>query len=78
MKGILLFTELAKCLKTLKGKFDGSILNLGGSLREFSTVEEMLDQERDEFEVSFLSVNNFDIFTPSSSTVVLNFSCTII
>ncbi|XP_028804330.1 LOW QUALITY PROTEIN: putative 1-phosphatidylinositol-3-phosphate 5-kinase FAB1D [Neltuma alba] len=52
MKGILLFTELANCLKTLKVKFDGSALNLGGSMREFSEVEEMLKQERDEFEVN--------------------------
>lgn len=52
MKGMLLFTEVANCLKTLKGKFDGSTLNLGGSISEFSQVEEMLKQEREEFEAN--------------------------
>ncbi|TKY51496.1 putative 1-phosphatidylinositol-3-phosphate 5-kinase FAB1D [Spatholobus suberectus] len=44
MKGISLFTEVANCLKTIQ--FDG----LGGSIRDFSEVEKMLKQEREEFE----------------------------
>jgi len=48
MKGISLFREVAKCLKTIQ--FDG----LGGSIRDFSEVEKMLKQEQEEFEVSFL------------------------
>ncbi|KAK4280063.1 hypothetical protein QN277_011738 [Acacia crassicarpa] len=52
MKGMLLFTKVANCLKTLKGKFEGSTLNLGGSIREFSEVEEMVKQEQEEFEVN--------------------------
>lgn len=59
MKGILLFTEVAKILKTIR--LDGSTLNLGGSIREFSEVEKMLKQEREEFEVSFLLIHDFDI-----------------
>ncbi|KAL5097352.1 hypothetical protein RYX36_001679 [Vicia faba] len=47
-KGITLFTEIANCLKTVK--FDGSNPNRG-SKREFSEVEKMLKNEREEFEV---------------------------
>ncbi|XP_019452735.1 PREDICTED: putative 1-phosphatidylinositol-3-phosphate 5-kinase FAB1D isoform X1 [Lupinus angustifolius] len=50
MKGISLFTEVANCLKTIR--LDRSTLNLGGSIREFSEVEKMLKQEREEFEVN--------------------------
>lgn len=64
MKGILLFTEVANYLKTKKVQFDGSTLNLGGSIKEFSEVEGMLKQEKEEFEVSFLLVlvHDFDIY----------------
>ncbi|CAL5209312.1 unnamed protein product [Lathyrus oleraceus] len=48
MKGIRLFTEIANCLKTVN--FDGSNPNRG-SKREFSEVEKMLKNEREEFEV---------------------------
>lgn len=49
LKGISLFTEIANCLKTIQ--FDGSTFNRG-SIREFSEVEKMLKQEREEFEVN--------------------------
>ncbi|XP_004496392.2 putative 1-phosphatidylinositol-3-phosphate 5-kinase FAB1D isoform X2 [Cicer arietinum] len=49
MKGISLFTEIAKCLKTIQ--FDGTTSNRG-SKREFSEVEKMLKQEQEEFEVN--------------------------
>lgn len=52
MKAISLFTEVANALKKIASRFAGSTLNLGGSLKEFSDVEEMLSQERYEFEVS--------------------------
>lgn len=58
MKGMLLFTEIANSLKTIQ--FDGSTSDQG-SIREFSEVEKMLKQEREEFEVSFLLVHNFDL-----------------
>jgi 1-phosphatidylinositol-3-phosphate 5-kinase len=59
MKGISLFTEIANCLKTIP--FDGSTTSNRGSIREFSEVEKMLMQEREEFEVRFLLVHDFDI-----------------
>ncbi|CBI38138.3 unnamed protein product, partial [Vitis vinifera] len=52
MKAISLFTEVANALKKIASRFAGSTLNLGGSLKEFSDVEEMLSQERYEFEVN--------------------------
>ncbi|MED6146926.1 hypothetical protein PIB30_039333 [Stylosanthes scabra] len=50
MKGILLFTEVARLLKTIRS--NGSTLNLGGSMREFTEIEMMLKQEQDDFEVN--------------------------
>ncbi|KAL1343515.1 hypothetical protein HN51_029888 [Arachis hypogaea] len=50
MKGISLFTEVAHLLKTISS--NGSTLNLGGSMREFTEVEMMLKREQEEFEVN--------------------------
>jgi len=58
LKGISLFTEIANCLKTIQ--FYVSTSNRG-SIREFSEVEKMLKQEREEFEVRFLLVHDFDM-----------------
>ncbi|KAF7812066.1 putative 1-phosphatidylinositol-3-phosphate 5-kinase FAB1D isoform X1 [Senna tora] len=52
MKGILLFMEVENYLKTIKVQFDGLVLNLGGSIGEFSEVEEMFKKERAEFQVN--------------------------
>ncbi|GAB4844844.1 hypothetical protein Ancab_038232 [Ancistrocladus abbreviatus] len=49
-KGMLVFTEVADYLKKIKSRFSGITLNLGGSLKEFSDIEEMLNAERAEFE----------------------------
>lgn len=49
-KGILLFTEIEISLKKLGSQFAGSTLNLHGSIKDFSDIEEMLKQERSEFE----------------------------
>lgn len=65
MKGIRLFTEIANCLKTVN--FDGSNPNRG-SKREFSEVEKMLKNEREEFEVRFLLLLDFDISCKSTFT----------
>ncbi|XP_027364177.1 putative 1-phosphatidylinositol-3-phosphate 5-kinase FAB1D isoform X2 [Abrus precatorius] len=46
MKGISFFTEVANCLKTIQ--FD----DLGGSLRDFPEVDQMLKHEREEFEAN--------------------------
>lgn len=51
-KGILLFTEVESSLKKIKSQFEGLTLNLRGSLKEFSDIEDMLKQERSEFEVN--------------------------
>lgn len=52
MKVISLFTEVSNALKKIASRFASCPLNLGGSLKEFSDIEEMLSQERYEFEVS--------------------------
>ncbi|KAM6559593.1 hypothetical protein CsatA_028832 [Cannabis sativa] len=49
-KGILLFTEVSNSLKELKSQFEGLSLDLQGSIKEFSDIEDMLKQERSEFE----------------------------
>ena len=63
MKGIFLFSDVANCLKDIKAKISLSTLKLGGSMREFSDVEEMLNQEREEFEVHFPLVYDFVIYS---------------
>lgn len=54
MKGMLMFREVASFLVQIKSQFEGSTLNLKGSLKEFSDVEEMLKLEASDFEVGFL------------------------
>ena len=51
---MLLFNGVGETLKNLRSRFAGSVLNLQGSLKEFSDIEDMLKQESFEFEVSFL------------------------
>ncbi|KDP34673.1 hypothetical protein JCGZ_11021 [Jatropha curcas] len=52
-KGRLLFSGIADTLKKLRTQFEGSALNLRGTLKEFSAIEDMLRQESSEFEASF-------------------------
>ncbi|XP_022773471.1 putative 1-phosphatidylinositol-3-phosphate 5-kinase FAB1D isoform X2 [Durio zibethinus] len=52
MKGMLMFREVASFLVQIKSQFMGSTLNLKGSLKEFSEVEEMLKLEASEFEAN--------------------------
>ncbi|KAJ7969722.1 1-phosphatidylinositol-3-phosphate 5-kinase [Quillaja saponaria] len=52
MKGMLLFSEVTSCLKKIKAKFTGSNFNVGESIKGFSDVEEILKQERNDFEVN--------------------------
>ncbi|KAL5846058.1 hypothetical protein ACOSQ3_009582 [Xanthoceras sorbifolium] len=49
--GMLLFTEVESSLKQIGYQFIGSMLNLRGSLKEFTVIIEMLKQERASFEV---------------------------
>jgi hypothetical protein len=51
---MLIFNGVGEALKNLRSRFAGSVLNLQGSLKEFSDIEDMLKQESSEFEVSFL------------------------
>lgn len=60
MKAISVFTEVDIALKKIASRFVGSTLNLGGSLKEFSAVEEMLSQEKYEFEVCNMISYNFE------------------
>ncbi|KAM4131149.1 hypothetical protein ACJW30_01G156100 [Castanea mollissima] len=55
MNGILLFTETAAFLNKIRSQFAGRTLNLQGTSLNFSDVEEMLNQERSEFEESIKS-----------------------
>ncbi|XP_059631892.1 putative 1-phosphatidylinositol-3-phosphate 5-kinase FAB1D [Cornus florida] len=50
-KGILLFTQVAKSLHKIESQFPTSSLNFRGSLKELSDIQEMLKQERSEFEM---------------------------
>ncbi|KAE8666387.1 putative 1-phosphatidylinositol-3-phosphate 5-kinase FAB1D-like isoform X3 [Hibiscus syriacus] len=51
-KGNLMFGEVASFLDQIRSQFVGSTLNLNGSLKAFSDVEEMLKLEASEFELS--------------------------
>lgn len=54
---MVLFTEIAHSLKKIISERKSSNVNHPqGFLNDFSLVEEMLNEERSEFEVSFLSV----------------------
>ena len=50
-KGIHLFDEVAKFMQEIASRFSGSSVNLNGASKEFSDIEEMLKQERNQFEV---------------------------
>ncbi|XP_011038183.1 PREDICTED: putative 1-phosphatidylinositol-3-phosphate 5-kinase FAB1D [Populus euphratica] len=50
LRGMLLFNGVGETLKNLRSRFAGSVLNLHGSLKEFSDIEDMLKQESSEFE----------------------------
>ncbi|KAH8480245.1 hypothetical protein Peur_062881 [Populus x canadensis] len=51
-KGMLIFNGVGEALKNLRSRFAGSVLNLQGSLKEFSDIEDMLKQESSEFELN--------------------------
>lgn len=55
-KGVHFFDEVAKCLQGIASRFSGSILNLNGGLKEFSDIQEMLKQERNQFEMNIQNV----------------------
>ncbi|KAF2297462.1 hypothetical protein GH714_023871 [Hevea brasiliensis] len=52
LKGRSLFSGIKDILNELRSQFEGSNLNLRGSLKEFSDIEDMLKQESSEFEMS--------------------------
>ncbi|KAL5560023.1 hypothetical protein UlMin_036234 [Ulmus minor] len=54
LKHMRLFDEVKDSLEEIKSQFEGVTLNLGGSLKRFSDIEEMLKQEKAEFEVKIL------------------------
>ena len=69
-----MFREVASFLVQIRSQFVGSTLNLKGSLKEFSDVEEILKLEASEFEVGFLlffltCCSVLLIFLFSSSTI---------
>ncbi|KAI4346579.1 hypothetical protein L6164_007464 [Bauhinia variegata] len=72
MKGILLFTELAKYLKKIKIQFVGSTLNLGGSMKNFCEIEKMLEKEREEFEMNIKNAVSGNPDRPAYKLLSLN------
>ncbi|XP_050234377.1 putative 1-phosphatidylinositol-3-phosphate 5-kinase FAB1D isoform X2 [Mercurialis annua] len=73
-KGISLFNGVADALKKLRLKFEGCKLNLGGSLKEFSHIEDMLKQEKSGFEASIVNViaKNGNADTADYKFLILN------
>ncbi|PHU19672.1 putative 1-phosphatidylinositol-3-phosphate 5-kinase FAB1D [Capsicum chinense] len=49
LKGIMMFVDVEKALKAVASR--GTVLNLQGSIKEFSEIENMLKEERSQFEV---------------------------
>ncbi|KAK4352678.1 hypothetical protein RND71_028196 [Anisodus tanguticus] len=50
LKGIMMFLDVEKALKAVESRV-GTVLNLQGSIKEFSEIENMLKEERSQFEV---------------------------
>ncbi|XP_059280352.1 putative 1-phosphatidylinositol-3-phosphate 5-kinase FAB1D isoform X1 [Lycium ferocissimum] len=50
LKGMMMFHDVEKTLKAVESRV-GSVLNLQGSTKEFSEIENMLKEERSQFEV---------------------------
>ncbi|KAF2297477.1 hypothetical protein GH714_024131 [Hevea brasiliensis] len=61
LKGRSLFSGIKDILKELRSQFEGSNLNLRGSLKEFSDIEDMLKEESSEFEASINYAGNKDM-----------------
>ncbi|CAA3031394.1 Hypothetical predicted protein [Olea europaea subsp. europaea] len=51
LKGTKLFSEIENSLKALETRYIGVTLNIQGSSKKFSDIEEMLKQEKSQFEV---------------------------
>ncbi|KAL4281655.1 hypothetical protein GQ457_03G031520 [Hibiscus cannabinus] len=73
-KGKLMFGEVATFLNHIRSQFVGSTLNLNGSLKAFSDVEEMLKLEASEFELSIQNAvaNNWNANLGSHKLLNLN------
>lgn len=56
-EGNSVFAEVETCLKKIEDKFVGSTLNLQGSCKRFSDIQEMLKQEQDQFQVDMEKVS---------------------
>lgn len=52
-----MFLEIENSLKEVRSRYVGMSLNLQGSIRDFSDIEEMLKEERAQFEVSIFYKN---------------------
>ncbi|KAI3685241.1 hypothetical protein L6452_34479 [Arctium lappa] len=58
-EGLSMFAEVERSLRKMEFEFVGSMLNLQGSLKKFSDIEEMLNRERDQFEVDMKNTANY-------------------
>lgn len=70
-KGMSLFLDIEKSLEEVRPRFLGMSLNLQGSTKEFSYVEEMLKQEKCQFEVSLFSRNECNYYTMSNILLII-------
>lgn len=52
MKGIMMLLDVEKALKAVQSRL-GTALNLQGSIKDFSEIENMLKEERSQFEVRY-------------------------
>jgi hypothetical protein len=69
---MLIFNGVGEALKNLRSRFAGSVLNLQGSLKEFSDIEDMLKQESSEFEVSYCTYFVIYLFLGSCTRVYIS------
>ncbi|XP_009764024.1 putative 1-phosphatidylinositol-3-phosphate 5-kinase FAB1D isoform X1 [Nicotiana sylvestris] len=55
MKGIMMLLDVEKALKAVQSRL-GTALNLQGSIKDFSEIENMLKEERSQFEIDIQNV----------------------
>lgn len=58
-EGHKIFTEVENSLKRIENEYVGSMLNLQGSCKRFSDIQEMLKKEQDQFQVGFFLITGY-------------------
>lgn len=70
LKGTKLFSEIENSLKALETRYIGVTLNIQGSSKKFSDIEEMLKQEKSQFEVRGLVLDKFSYASTLCSKII--------